>query len=167
MQIKISTGGVLIFASSKGLMREYEEKEFDYDFPKGLMKLLAQQLIIALTTSDGDDLIIEFDDKNQKSADHFDKEIDQFIKLDSDDALLVMSHSDFTRICDNKNGDHTKFGWPINKIDGLQKGTYHLNIKVQNVSKEFEKYAAYFRLILTINKIEEIKSFNEVIEISN
>ena len=80
----------MIFASAQGLACEYKEKEFDYDFPDGLSKLLEQQTIIALTTQDGDELIVEFSDSDTSIQENFDREIEQVIKLLPQDKLLIL-----------------------------------------------------------------------------
>lgn len=163
--MKISTEGVLVFASAQGLCNEYKDKEFDYDFPNGLSKLLEQQAIIALTTSDGDNLIIEFVD-NKTIQENFDKEIEQVITLSPKDKLLILSHAEFTQICD-ANGDSENYRWPIEKIESIEAGKYLVNIKVKNTSSEFEKHEAYFKLTVSMTKIENSKISNEVLEISN
>lgn len=163
--MKIVTGGVLVLASSKGLKEEYLDKEFDYEFPDGINKLLSEQKIVALTTSDGDDIVLDIKINTSLPTVDFYKEIDQFITLMSEDELLILSHAEFTGIC-RKKGDHVIYGWPVKKIEGLSKGTYHCNIGVENVSNDFDKYQAYFKLTITLNRVEIIKHKNRVFEIS-
>ena len=57
-EMHLNTEGVFVLASSKGLQLEYGAKEFDYRFPEGLDNLLEASRAIALTTSDGDDLVV-------------------------------------------------------------------------------------------------------------
>ena len=94
----------------------------------------------------------------------FDREIDQIIKLDKNDELLILSHSEFTQICD-KNGDYHNYKWPIHKIEGFSSGTYSVNIKVENLTDRFEEFNAYFRLIIQMEKYNGIGLINEVKEI--
>lgn len=162
--MKIITEGVLVFASAQGLFREYKNKAFDYNFPNGLSKLLEQQTIIALTTSEGDDLIIEFVENNT-ILENFDKEIKQVITLSNNDKLLILSHAEFSQICD-AHGDSENYPWPIEKIENIEAGKFLVKIKVKNTSNEFEKYEAYFKLTVSLTKIENSEIHNEVIEIS-
>lgn len=164
--MKIISEGVLILASAKGLANEYVDKEFDYDFPNGISKLLNEHIIIALTTSDGDNLIVDFK-KELDLNDSFEKEINQYIKLEKQDDLLILSHAEFTQICD-KNGDCKKYKWPIQKIEQLDSGIYHVNIRVENLRDRFDEFNAYFRLTIWMNKTNEIIDLqNNVIDISN
>jgi hypothetical protein len=163
--MKIISEGVLVLASAKGLENEYRDKEFDFDFPNGISKLLNENIIIALTTSGGDNLIVDFSvgvDSNVP----FDKVINQFIKLNDNDDLLILSHADFTQIC-SKNGDLKKYGWPIQKLEHLDSGIYSVSIKIENIEDRFDEYQAYFRLTIEMNKYFDGMDFeNEVFEIT-
>jgi hypothetical protein len=164
--MRIISEGVFVLASAKGLAKEYINKEFDYDFPNGISKLLNEHIIIALTTSDGDNLIVDFK-KELDSNESFEKEINQYIKLDEQDDLLILSHAEFTQICD-ENGDYKEYKWPIQKIEQLDSGIYHVNIRVENLRDRFDEFNAYFRLTICINKTNDTTaSMNEVIDISN
>lgn len=164
--MKIISEGVLVLASANGLSKEYKDKEFDYDFPNGISNLLNEHIIIALTTSDGDNLIVDFK-KELDSNELFDKEINQYIKLDGHDDLLILSHAEFTQICD-ENGDYKKYKWPIQKVGQLDSGIYHVNIRVEDLGDRFDEYNAYFRLIIRMNKTNKIIDLqNDVIDISS
>lgn len=163
--MKIISEGVLVIASSKALITEYKDKKFDYNFPDGISKLLKEHKIIALTTSEGDNLIIEFDNSKDLKL-QCDKEFNQMLKLDMNDELLILSHSEFTQICD-KNGDYHNYKWPIQKIEGLSSGTYSVNIKVENLTDRFEEFNAYFRLVIQMEKYKGVGIINEVKEIGH
>lgn len=164
--MKIISEGVLVLASANGLAKEFVDKEFDYEFTNGISKLLNDHIIIALTTSDGDNLIVDFKTELD-SKESFDKEINQYIRLDGQDDLLILSHAEFTQIC-NKNGDYKKYQWPIHKVGQLDSGIYHVNIKVENLHDRFDEFNAYFRLTIRMSKTNgAIDSQNKVIDISN
>lgn len=119
-----------------------------------------------MITSDGDDLLVDFkSDLNPNKP--FDKEINQYIKFDGQDDLLILSHAEFTRICD-KNRDLKKFTWLVPKIGQFDSGMYHVNIRIEDLSDRFNTFYAYFRLTICMKKTnEKIDSLNEVIDISN
>ncbi len=160
--MNISTEGVLVLASAQGLLNEYKDKEFDYGFPEGLSNLLEKQTIIALQTSDGDELLIDF--VENIDSEEFDKEINQIIDLQTNDTLLVLSHAEFTQICSN-NGKINDYLSNILKIENIEAGKYHVKIRIKNVSEEFDEYEAYFKLSISMNKVENSNVKNEVFEI--
>lgn len=164
--MKISTEGVLILASAQGLLDEYQGKEFDYDFPDGLSNLLKRQAIIALTTQDGDDLIIEFVDADSGIEEDFDREIAQVITLAPQDQLLILSHAQFTEICD-ANGNSEGYRWPIEKIEPIAAGKYLVNIKIKDTASDFDTYKAYFKLSISMTKVAHSYVINEVVDLSD
>ena len=146
-------------------MNAYQDKDFNYDFPEGLSELLNNQKIIAITTPEGDNLLIEVIQNEELPENDFDNEIDQFISFESEDELLILSHADFTQICHFKKGNCKEFRWPIQKSEGFDKGTYHFNIGIEDVSNEYEKYEAYYKVTITIKKVESMGVKNKVVEI--
>ncbi len=90
---------------------EYKAKEFDYDFPDGLKKLLKEKRAIAILTSDGDNVTIDLKGNNEKLSGDFDKIITQWLDLELDDEILILSHAEFTQICNNNKGDYKIYGW--------------------------------------------------------
>jgi hypothetical protein len=162
--MKILNEGVLILASAKKLAEEYADKFFNYDFPDGLSKLLGENSIVALTTSDGDDIVLEVLTKKEKLIGDFDKVITQWIELKSGDQLLILTHGEFTQIC-SKKGDYKIAGWPIKKIEGYEQGVYKVKIGVEDFRDNFDEIEAYFRLTISIAKSEE-KEPNRVTEVA-
>ncbi len=156
--MNISTEGVLVLASAQGLSNEYKDKEFDYDFPEGLSNLLEKHTIIALQTSDGDELLIDF--VENMDSEEFDKEINQIIDLQTNDTLLVLSHAEFSN-----NGKINDYLSNILKIENIEAGKYHVKFRIKNVSEEFDEYEAYFKLSISMNKVENSNLRNEVFEI--
>ena len=96
----------------------------------------------------------------------FDKEIEQAILISNNDELLILSHAEFTQICD-ENGDSENYGWPIEKIETIEAGNYLVNIKVKNTSSEFEKYEAYFKLSVSMKKMDSREMGNEVLDLGD
>lgn len=161
--MKLVTEGVLVLASSKGLIEEYQNKDFNYDFPEGLNNLLDEHKIIALTTEKGDDLLIDIKQNVDLPTTNFDNEINQCLSFQPKDELLILSHANFTQICRFNKGNYKHYRWPVKKIEGFDKGTYHFNIAVEDVSGEFEKYNAYYKVTITINKADNSKMTNKVV----
>jgi hypothetical protein len=162
--MKIISEGVLVLASSQGLIQEFSEKEFNYDFPDGLTKLLKEQKIIALLTSEGDDLLIDIQENEELNSDNFDKVVSQYLNFKEKDELLLLSHAEFTMIC-RKGGNYKSYGWPVKKLAGLSEGTYRFDIGIDDVSERFEEFNAYFKLTISLNKVEGNKTGNKVMEI--
>ena len=161
--MKISTEGVLVIASAKKLAEEYLDKSFNYDFPEGISKLLDENSIIALTTSEGDNIVLNILPDEEKLIGDFDKVITQWIELKTDDQILLLSHAEFTEIC-TKKGDYKIYGWPVKKID-KERGLYKVKIGVDDFSDNFDEIEAYFRLTISITRSEENEP-NQVTEIA-
>lgn len=165
--MEISTEGVLILASAKGLANEYKDKEFNYSFPEGLADILDQHTAIALMTSDGDELRVEFEETDETP----DKEIIRYIRLLPEDELLVLCHSDFTTICDNYNGDYTQYSRSVEKLENIAEGLYEVTIKVWNPKEidedEEEEEEWFFKLSVSMKPVTEAPEGNEVTEITD
>ena len=153
----------MVLASARKLAEEYADKSFNYDFPDGLFKLLDENSIVALTTSEGDNVVLEILPMEQKLVGEFDKVITQWIELKSDDLLLILTHAEFTEICTRK-GDYKIYGWPVKKIEGMEQGLYKLKIGIDDFRDNFDEIDAYFRLTISIAKNEE-REANRVMEI--
>lgn len=172
--MEISTEGVLILASAKALANEYKDKEFDYAFPEGFQHLLDQQVAIALQTSDCDELVIEFTETETKEAP--DHEIIRYIRISPEDELLVLSHADFTMICNGHHGDYASYGRALEKVDALESGLYEVKIKVwdpkdeeefdEDEEDDYEYEGWFFRLSISMKLVDEALHGNDVIEIN-
>jgi len=162
---KLTTEGVLIIASSNSLKEKYKNEEFNYDFPNGISQLISDNSIIAITNSGGDNLLVEFSLEKEIDITEFDKVIEQSIELSENDELLILSHAEFTMIC-TKDGDY-KNGecWPIKFSKPIEKGKYLVQIAVIDVEEEFEKYNAYFKVIINLRKKTEELIVNFVCEL--
>ncbi|WP_165750546.1 hypothetical protein [Cellulophaga sp. Z1A5H] len=162
---KLTTEGVLIIASSNSLKEKYKTEEFNYDFPDGLSQLILNNSIIAITNSGGDNLLVEFSLEKELDIIEFDKVIEQSIELSENDVLLILSHAEFTMIC-NKDGDYKNDKcWPIKFSKPIEKGKYLVQVAVIDVEEEFEKYNAYFKVNINLKKISEVLIPNFVCEL--
>ncbi len=163
-QFKLITEGVLVIASSNSLKKEYENKEFDYNFPAGINELISQNSIIAITNSGGDNIIAEYDTNKEIKYSDYDKVIEQSIEFSDNDELLILSHSEFTMICD-KDGNYKNYGFPITFSEPIEKGKYIVEIAVNDVSEEFEVYKAYFKIIINLKPLKGEKIENFICEL--
>lgn len=166
-EIKIITEGVLIIASSSKLKTEYADKEFDYDFPEGFLHLLNNNSVIALTTNGGDNLIITTQYNKPLQRLDYHKVIDQYVSIQDNDELLIMSHADFTMICSSKQGDYKNYEWDLLFAEPIKSGNYKLEIGINDVSEEFERYQAYFDIKINIAPCEIALKSNEVYDLAD
>lgn len=164
-EFKLITEGVLVLASSQSLKNKYSRVEFDYSFPSGLAELLNNNSIIALTTSDGDDLNIKVREGENLNRIKYDKFIEQTLHFTDFDELLILSHAEFTMICSNNKGDYKNYGWPLKFNRTIEQGYYHVQIGITDTSEDFEKYNGYFMLEISISKSDQAHIANEVFEI--
>ena len=163
-QFKLITEGVLIIASSNSLKRKYKNEEFDYNFPEGINEMINQNSIIAITNSGGDNIIAEYEINKKIEYYDYDKVIEQSIELSDNDELLILSHSEFTMICD-KDGNYKNYGFPITFSEPMKKGKYIVEIAVNDVSEEFEIYKAYFKIIINLKTLTGKKIENFICEL--
>lgn len=163
-KFKMFTEGVLVIASSNSLKEKYALEEFDYNFPDGIQDLIRNKSIIAITNSGGDSLLIDFKVNDEIDITTYDKVIEQNILLLENDELLILSHAEFTSIC-CKKGDYKVYGWPIKLAKSIPKGQHLVQIAVNDVSEEYEKYNAYFRVTINLKEQSEEKVENFICEL--
>jgi len=166
-EFKIITEGVLVLASSSALKDKYNFEEFDYDFPNGFSDLSDSNSIIALTTSEGDDLQVIIQSENSLQKSKYDKVITQYLNIQKSDELLILSHAEFIMICNRKNGDYKEYGWPIKFKESIESGQYKVELGIKDVSEEFEKYQAYFVIKINIERTSDTLTPNEVFDIGH
>lgn len=117
LQFEKETDGVLLLCSKKGLKKYYKEREFNYDFPEGILPLVNQGIVAAIVTESGDDVtgeIIIMGGMNDKENYTLSSENKLFIEPEDD--LFILSHSEFTQICNNHQGDIDDFDFWNEKI---------------------------------------------------
>ena len=165
-EFKLITEGVLVLASANSLVDEYKDKEFDYNFPEGIEKLAEENKIIALLTSSGGTLNIKTQVEQPLDRGAYDTIITQHLHLSMMDALLIMSHGQFTLICD-QGGNYMKSFFPLQFVEPLLPGNYEFEIGIVDVGEEFEKYEAYFNLTINISRFEGEMKANEIVEIAD
>jgi len=164
-EFRIITEGVFILASSSSLVNKYSEVEFDYDFPYGFLDLLENNAVIAISTPEGDQLNVNTQINRPLNRLDFDKVICQYLNFDKSDELLMLSHAEFTMICANNKGNYSEYGWPLSFHEKMEKGRYKIEFGIKDVSEDFEKYQAYYSVIINISKSDDELVTNEVCEI--
>lgn len=117
IQFEKETDGVLLLCSKKGLKKYYEKHEFNYDFPEGIIPLVNLGIVAAIVTESGDDVtgeVLVMEGMNDKENYNLSSENKLFIEPEDD--LFVLSHSEFTQICDQHQGDIDRFEFWNEKI---------------------------------------------------
>jgi hypothetical protein len=110
------TEGVLLICSKKGLKKYFADKEFDYNFPEGILPLINNGSVIALTTESSDEIKGEFIDIAMNEYKGYQLAGEQNLYIDEEDEIYVLSHAEFTQICDNHKGDIDAFDFWNEKI---------------------------------------------------
>lgn len=111
------TDGVLLLCSKKGLEKYYRERDFNYDFPDGILPLVNLGIIAAIITESGEDVAGEIrimEGMNDKENYTLSSENKFFIDLE--DELFLLSHSEFTQICASTKGDIDNFAFWNEKV---------------------------------------------------
>ncbi|MBU2997942.1 hypothetical protein KO500_15980 [Cellulophaga baltica] len=165
-EFKIITEGVIIIASSESLKHKYKNEEFNYDFPSGFSQLSNSNSLIALTTTEGDDVKVVTRFESTLDHTHYDKIISQYLAFDSNDKLLILSHAEFTMICSRKQGDFQQYGWPLKFTESIDSGSYKIEVGVKDVNDDFDQHQAYFKLDINIMKTNNTITPNQVVDIS-
>ncbi len=99
------TSGVLLLCSKKGLKKYFADKEFNYNFPEGILPLVNAGIVVALVTESSEEVkgecvtIAMNDYKGYKLVG------EQNFYVEDDDEVYILSHGEFTRICANDKGD--------------------------------------------------------------
>ncbi len=107
MKIKdLETGGVLIIANTTKLKGQFDNREFNYDYPEGLQNLIKDG-IIHIVTTDGDVKAVTFaaDKEEVDPAKWKLNETNNYLNIEEGDTVRILSHGDFTRACSGKGGD--------------------------------------------------------------
>lgn len=117
LQFEKETDGVLLLCSKKGLEKYYKERDFNYDFPEGIIPLVNQGIVAAIITESGEDVVGEIrimEGMNDKKNYNISSENKFFIDLE--DELFLLSHIEFTQICDSNKGDIDNFDFWNEKV---------------------------------------------------
>ena len=110
VELCLCTEGVLVIASKQGLKDYFAENEFGYDYPNDLFPLINAGIAFPITTESSEDIkltmkALEWGNKNEGF-----NEIGFYkIHVQEGDVLQIMSHAEFTQICDWHKGDVDKF----------------------------------------------------------
>ena len=110
------TEGVLLVCSKKGLKSYFLDKEFEYNFPEGILPLINSGIVVALTTESSEEVKGELIDIGMNDYKGYKLAGEQNLHIEQDDELHVLSHSEFTQICSNNKGDIGTFKFWNEKI---------------------------------------------------
>lgn len=127
MQLKFEkdTAGVLLFCSKIGLKNYFANRAFDYNFPEGILPLIEAGIVAAVVTESGEDVTGEIrimEGINDKPD--YQLATGTKFRIEENDEILVLSHSEFTTLCADKKGDVDNFDFWSEKITltGLKTG---------------------------------------------
>ncbi|MFM2387582.1 MAG: hypothetical protein RL660_2339 [Bacteroidota bacterium] len=111
--VEFLTEGVLIIANITKCKEYYADKEFDYAYPEGLSDLLINGVIHIITTEEHveeihfifDNEAFEFTEIDRRGKTWLHSESYNYMKVDEGDEVRLISHADFTQMCNNHKGD--------------------------------------------------------------
>lgn len=118
------TSGVLLICSKIGLKKYFSNNTFDYNYPDGIIPLINNGSVIALTTESSEDIKGELIDFSMNDYKGYRLYGEQNFFIEKEDEIYVLSHSEFTQICSNHHGDIDAFSFWDKKImvDNLRAG---------------------------------------------
>lgn len=118
------TSGVLLVCSKKGLKKYFSNNTFSYSYPEGILPLINNGSVIALTTESSEDIKGELIDISMNDYKGYKLYGEQNFFIEEDDEIYILSHSEFTQICSNHSGDIDAFNFWDKKImvDNLRSG---------------------------------------------
>lgn len=100
------TEGVLMIANISKCKEYYADRKFDYDYPDGLADLITKGIVHIITTDEGIETIQwEFDQSKIDLNVWEYKDSYNYLDVETGDEVRLISHADFTQMCDNHNGD--------------------------------------------------------------
>jgi hypothetical protein len=128
-----NTEGVLILASAEALKTYFSNNEFDYTFPKGILPLVLDKKVFAMVTEETVDKLTIYDERAEveqclSSGKWEDLKVKFYLTIESNDKLLLLSHADFTQICDWHKGEYTQHRLFDKKwiLNGVSTGEYQI-----------------------------------------
>lgn len=118
---KFNTEGVLLIANATQCKNYYTEKEFDYAYPEGLSALILKGLVHIITTSETINRLDFVVDKTKIDTDKWKHaESYNYLNVEKDDKILLISHGAFTRMCQSWGESDKANAWDIRMLE-LQK----------------------------------------------
>jgi hypothetical protein len=163
LKFEKQTDGVLFLCSKNGLKKYYQERNFNYDFPEGIIPLVNQGIVAAIITESGEDVAGEIRImETMTDKENYTISAENKFFIESEDELFLLSHTEFTQICDSKKGDIDNFDFWNEKISisNLQNGWAFLFIHTK-ASDEMPYLDIIFQL--TFSNIEPPYPDTEVI----
>lgn len=110
------TSGVLLVCSKKGLKKYFVDNIFSYNYPDGILPLINNGSVIALTTESSEDVKGEVMDISMNDFKGYRLYGEQNFFIEEEDEIYILSHSEFTQICSNHSGDIDAFSFWNEKI---------------------------------------------------
>lgn len=141
----LETGGVLCLISKEGYKKYLESKDFNYDYPEGILPLINEGSLIALTTESTEEVKVIFTSEGMNNYEGFNEIGDQKLFIHPNDELFILDHGSFTQIGDWHKGDIDKFEFHTEKqfIPDLKLGWYLISLFAKEVPQEDEDDADY------------------------
>jgi hypothetical protein len=91
----------LLICSKKGLKKYFADNIFSYNYPDGILPLINNGSVIALTTESSEDVKGEVMDISMNDFKGYRLYGEQNFFIEEEDEVYVLSHSEFTQICSN------------------------------------------------------------------
>ncbi|AZA49379.1 hypothetical protein EG346_14865 [Chryseobacterium carnipullorum] len=101
-----NTEGVLMMVNISKCKQYYADQAFNYDYPEGLADLITKGIVHIITTDEGIETIIWEFDPSRINLDEWEyKGSYNYLDVAEGDEVRLVSHADFTQMCDHHNGD--------------------------------------------------------------
>lgn len=128
------TDGVWLLCSKEGLKNYFLDKDFNYDFPEGVLPLVDLGIAIAIVTETCEEVQGQIIN-TAAEAESYDLISEQNFYVAPADEVYILSHAEFTLICDNYKGD----------IDGFE--FWNPKIIVPDLAAGWHKAAIFAKVI--------------------
>jgi hypothetical protein len=159
VNFELCTEGVLTILSKVGLKKYFENEEFNYDYPEGILPIINKGSLIALTTESGEEVRLIITTNGMNEFEGYEEIGDQKLFVHTKDELYILNHAEFTQICDWQKGDIDKYEFYNKKkiVAGLDMGWY----MVMLFGKESESENFDLEIIVNLTWLKEEPIFIE------
>lgn len=110
-KFELDTSGVLLVVSKSALQTAFLTQPFNYDFPEGILPLVNSGGVLAVVTESGEDVKGRLLIDAPEATDGFSLVGTQKFCVKPKDEIFILSHSEFTQICDWHKGDIAAFSF--------------------------------------------------------
>jgi hypothetical protein len=133
---KLDTGGVFILCSKIGLKKYFDKKEdktFNYNFPEGILPLVNENVLVAFVSESGEDVKGRITINESEEIRLLEKGfVSQATYSFLVEELLILSHGEFTQICDWHQGDASLYSFgKIKKLKAIPAGSYTIEMQTK------------------------------------